>query len=246
MKPARVLKTEADVSVQIQSDFGKLLVFLATGKQILFEGFLRVYTEGRDEESNDPNERRLPALNKGQVVLPVSVEPFGHQTKPPARYTDATLIKKLEEQGIGRPSTYASIISVIVDRGYVRKVGKQLVPTFKAFLAMEVLENNFQELMDLGFTAKMDEALDEISEGHQDSKKYLHAFFMGENGKMGLKPMIDERKKEIPYPALVIGSHPDSGEPILVRNGKTGRGISSAWSRGVQTVRKHPGRPGTG
>jgi DNA topoisomerase-1 len=222
MKPARVLKTEADVSVKIASDFANTLVFLATGKQIQFDGFLRVYTEGRDEESGDPNERRLPLLTKGQTVDAVSVDPFGHQTKPPARYTDATLIKKLEEQGIGRPSTYASIISVIVDRGYVRKVGKQLIPTFKAFLAMEVLENNFHELMDLGFTAKMDEALDEISEGKEDSKKYLHAFFMGEDGKTGLKPMIDERKKEIPYPALAIGSHPETGEPILVRNGKTG------------------------
>jgi DNA topoisomerase-1 len=222
MKPARVLKTEADVSVSVDSSHGKSLAFLATGKQIQFDGFLRVYTEGQDEDAADPNERRLPALAKGQVVDLKSVDALGHQTKPPARYTDATLIRKLEEQGIGRPSTYASIISVIVDRGYVRKTGKQLVPTFKAFLAMEVLENNFEELMDLGFTAKMDEALDEISEGKEDSKKYLHDFFMGQDGKLGLKPMIDARKKDIPYPALVIGTHPENGEPILVRNGKTG------------------------
>lgn len=218
MKPARVLKTEADVSVNVSD---QRLTFLATGKQILFEGFLRVYSEGRDEDAADPKERKLPRLKEGQVVDRLGVEALGHQTKPPARYTDATLIKKLEEQGIGRPSTYASIISVIVDRGYVRKQGKQLVPTFKAFLAMEVLEKNFEELMDLGFTARMDEALDEISEGRANSRKYLHDFFLGD-GKKGLKPMVEERKKEIPYPAFMVGQHPETGETILVRNGKDG------------------------
>jgi DNA topoisomerase-1 len=222
MKPARVLKTEADVTVTVPTPEGpSTLTFLATGKQILFEGFLRVYSEGRDDDAADPKERKLPRLEKGQEVEPHGVEALGHQTKPPARYTDATLIKKLEEQGIGRPSTYASIISVIVDRGYVRKVGKQLVPSFKAFLTMEVLEKNFEELMDLGFTARMDEALDEISEGRANSKRYLHDFFLGD-GKKGLKPMVDERKREIPYPAFIVGVHPETNEQILVRNGKDG------------------------
>jgi DNA topoisomerase-1 len=219
MKPAQVLKTEADVTVEAS---GQSLIFLATGKQVRFDGFLRVYREGRDDETTDPHERRLPSLKKGQEVERVSVDPQGHQTKPPARYTDATLIKKLEEQGIGRPSTYASIISVIVDRGYVRKAGKQLVPTFKAFLAMDVLESNFHELMDLGFTARMDEALDEISEGKADSKGYLHTFFLGDGPKKGLKPLVDERKREIPYPAFAVGTHPETGEQLLVRAGKDG------------------------
>ncbi|HEY0866545.1 MAG TPA: type I DNA topoisomerase, partial [Fimbriimonas sp.] len=116
MKPARVLKTEADVTVALED--GRKLVFLSTGKQILFDGFLRVYSEGRDEDAAEPGERKLPRLEQGMVVDLVKLGEQFHQTKPPARYTDATLIKKLEELGIGRPSTYASIISVIVDRGY--------------------------------------------------------------------------------------------------------------------------------
>jgi DNA topoisomerase-1 len=227
MKPAKVLRTEAEISVEISgADATRAgasrLGFVSTGKQIIFEGYLKVYSEGRDDESADPSERRLPNLKKGDEVLRQTVDPIGHQTKPPARYTDATLIKKLEEQGIGRPSTYASIISVIVDRGYVRKQGKQLVPTFKAFLTMEVLESNFQELMDLGFTAKMDEALDEISEGRANSRLYLKNFFLGSEEKKGLKPMVDERKKEIPFPVFFVGNHPETGEPIVVRTGKDG------------------------
>lgn len=223
MKPTRVLRTEADVTLQSSAlaPEANSLTFLATGKQILFDGFLRVYSEGRDEDASDPRERTLPRMKEGMEVESTGVDPVGHSTKPPARYTDATLIKKLEELGIGRPSTYASIISVIVDRGYVRKAGKQLVPTFKAFLTIEVLEGNFQELMDLGFTAKMDEMLDEISEGKANSRTYLKDFFLG-NGRPGLKTIVDERKKEIPYPAFIVGKHPETDEQILVRNGKDG------------------------
>jgi DNA topoisomerase-1 len=219
MKPAQVLRTEAEIGVKAD---GKDLAFIATGRQIKFDGFLRVYSEGRDEEAADPREKKLPRLVEGATVERLGVDAVGHSTKPPARYTDATLIKKLEEQGIGRPSTYASIISVIVDRGYVRKVAKQLVPTFRAFLAMEVLENNFAELMDLGFTARMDEALDEISEGKDESKRYLREFFLGTDTKMGLHQLVEERAKEIPYPNFIVGDHPETGEPIIVRNGKDG------------------------
>ncbi len=225
MKPARVLKTEADVSVETAE--GKL-TFLATGKQILFEGFLRVYSEGKDDAQDDtgkedPRERLLPKLTNGQEVDLRKVNALGHKTKPPARFTDATLIKKLEEQGIGRPSTYASIIATVVDRGYVRKVAKQLVPTFKAFLAYEVLEVNFHELTDLGFTARMDEELDRIAGGERGAKEYLREFFLGTEDKPGLRPMVEERRKTIPYPAFQVGPHPETGEMILVRNGKDGR-----------------------
>ena len=219
MRPAQVLRTEAEIVVKTP-DNG--LSFVATGRQIKFDGFLRVYREGRDEDAADPSERRLPRLVQGQEVERIGVDALGHSTKPPARYTDATLIKKLEDQGIGRPSTYASIISVIVDRGYVRKVAKQLVPTFRAFLAMEVLENNFGELMDLGFTAHMDEALDRISEGKDDSKRYLKEFFMGSDSHLGLHQLVEERGKEIPYPNFLVGHEPETNEPIVVRNGKDG------------------------
>jgi len=221
MKPAQVLKTEAQIAVDVN---GEKLLFDSSGKQILFDGYRRIYLEGVDDPDaeRDAMERRLPRLVDGMEVEQRSVEAQPHNTKPPARYTDATLIKKLEEQGIGRPSTYASIISVIVDRGYVRKAGKQLIPTWKAYLTMEVLEKNFHEFVDLGFTAQMDEALDEISEGHVKSRKYLHDFFMGEDGKPGLKTIVDQRKKDIPYPAFILGKDPESGEDILVRTNKTG------------------------
>ncbi|HVT12702.1 MAG TPA: type I DNA topoisomerase [Fimbriimonadaceae bacterium] len=219
MKPARVLKTEAEIDVAAGSE---KLVFRTTGKQILFDGFRRVYMEGQDEESEREGERRLPTLKEGMEVGLQKVEAAGHETKPPARYTDATLIKRLEELGIGRPSTYASIIAVIVDRGYVRKSGKQLIPTFKAFLTMEVLESGFHEFMELGFTARMDEALDEISEGKCDPKQYLREFFLGAGQKPGLKKLVDERRKEIPFPTFAVGKHPDSGEAIIVRNGRDG------------------------
>jgi len=219
MKSSRVLKTEAEIAVQAG---GEKLLFRTTGKQILFDGFRRVYLEGRDDETDKEGERRLPPLKEGMLVALRAVEAAGHETKPPARYTDATLIKRLEELGIGRPSTYASIIAVIVDRGYVRKTGKQLVPTFRAFLAMEVLEQGFHEFMELGFTARMDEALDEISEGKCDPKLYLKEFFLGLNGKPGLKTLVDERKREIPFPSYSVGNDPATGEPIVVRNGRDG------------------------
>jgi DNA topoisomerase-1 len=216
MKSARVLKTEAEISVKAGAE---ALVFGASGKQILFDGFRRLYLEGLDDEEREAGERRLPRMAEGQELAAAGVEPEGHTTKPPARYTDATLIKKLEENGIGRPSTYASIISVIVDRGYVRKSGKQLVPSFKAFLTMDVLEQNFGEFTDLDFTRQMDDVLDEISVGKADSKAYLGSFFLGEGG---LKTAVDSRKKEIPYPSFLVGAHPATGEEILVRLGQQG------------------------
>lgn len=217
MKPANVLRTEVEVSVEDAT-------FRAAGKQILFDGYRRVYLEGMDDEEaeKESGEKRLPRLKEGVDVNLVTLGAAGHETKPPARYTDATLIKELEKQGIGRPSTYASIISVIVDRGYVRKSGKQLVPTFKAFLTIEVLETGFGEFMELDFTRNMDDALDEIADGKASAKKYLREFFLGNDGKQGLKIVVEERKRQIPYPAFKVGEHPETGEQVLVRNGKEG------------------------
>jgi DNA topoisomerase-1 len=223
MKPARVLRTSVEIEVETPSPHGQSnLRFTASGRQIQFPGFLRAYIEGSDdpEAELEGQERILPPLKKGDVLDPANVEASGHETKPPPRYTDATLIKRLEKEGIGRPSTYASIISTIVDRGYVRKEGKQLVPTFRAFLAMEVLEKHFQEFMELGFTAKMDEELDDIARGKEDSEAYLRSFFLGDRG---LKKAVDDRKKTIPYPAYEVGLHPETQRPIIVRLGKDGR-----------------------
>ena len=220
MKPAIVLRTEVDVAAFADS---KRLTFQSSGRQIKFEGYLRVYSEGKEEEATDSEDRKLPRLAEGNEVALQSLNEKRHETKPPARYTDATLIKKLEEQGLGRPSTYASILGVIVDRGYVRKDKRQLVPTFLAFLTMEVLEGSFSELMDLGFTAKMDDELDDIAEGKERATTYLSEFFIGTDEKPGLKKLVDARKREIPYPAFEIGFHPGTGERMIVRQGKDDR-----------------------
>lgn len=221
MKPAEVMRTSARIEVQAGKD---ALQFLATGKEILFPGFLRAYVEGSDdpEAELEGKERILPTLKQGQVVEAKAVEPLRHETRPPARYTDASLIKRLEELGIGRPSTYASILSVIVDRGYIRKQGRELIPTFTAFLTMEVLDKSFGEFLDLKFTATMDDQLDQIANGKTDSKTYLRGFFLGDDRALGLWQAVEERKKQIPYPVSAIGNDPESGAPIVVRLGKDG------------------------
>jgi DNA topoisomerase I len=221
MTNAKVLRTEALVEATVTSEIGKTLTFQANGIQILDPGYLAVYREGKDED-DEGSDKTLPRMQKGQEANVIDLNALEHNTLPPARYNDATLIKKMEELGIGRPSTYASIISVIVDRGYVRKAGKQLIPTWRAFMAMEVLDVHFNELMDFGFTARMDEVLDEISEGKAESKEYLQQFFIGNADKPGLKTLVEERKLLIPFPNIQIGAHPETGEMIIVRNGKDG------------------------
>ena len=221
MKPAEVLRTTVEVEATIE---GQKLTFGASGKEIRFPGFLSAYVEDSDdpEAALEGRERLLPELNEGQEVILEKLEAARHETKAPARYTEATLIKALESLGIGRPSTYASIMSVIVDRGYVRRKAKELIPTFTAFMAIEVLDNHFQEFMDLGFTAQMDETLDEIAGGEKDSKDYLKRFFLGEDGHIGLKDAVAERRLKIPFPNYEIGKHPETGEQVIVRIGKNG------------------------
>jgi DNA topoisomerase-1 len=174
--------------------------------------------ESEDDGSKEPT---LPALAKGQVLEATDVQPVGHKTRPPARYTDATLIKKLEELGIGRPSTYATILDVINQRDYVRKQGKELVPTWTAFIVMQLLEDHFNEFMNLDFTAKMDEDLDEIANGRMHMQEYLAEFFLGGNGQVGLKPAVDERSGMIPYPLYPIGTDESLGT-IYVKMGRSG------------------------
>ncbi len=158
--------------------------FKATGQRTDFAGFLRAYVEGSDdpdaalEDKDDP----LPPLAVGDHPTCEALEPVGHETKPPARYTEASLVKALEEQGIGRPSTYASIIGTIQDRGYVVRQGQALVPTFTAFAVTDLLIRHFGELVDVEFTRKMEGTLDEIAEGQQDSLAYLRRFYLGQGG----------------------------------------------------------------
>lgn len=221
MRAADVMRSSIEIAVDVD---GRPLTFGASGKEIVFPGFLRAYVEDVDDPDAEiaGKERILPRLTVGEQLNPVTVTAEGHATKPPARYTEATLVKKLEELAIGRPSTYATILRTIEDRGYVRKVRKELVPTIVAFLTMEVLDNHFQEFMDLGFTAKMDERLDDIANGQAETKGYLREFFFGENGRPGLKDAVAERRAEIPFPAVRIGVDPESGKEILIRLSKRG------------------------
>ncbi|MEA2002850.1 MAG: type I DNA topoisomerase [Actinomycetota bacterium] len=199
--------------------------FSASGTTIVFPGFLRAYVEGSDDPDAalDDQERHLPAVTKGDHVTPTDIEPKGHATKPPARFTEASLIKRLEELGIGRPSTYASIISTIQDRGYVYKKGSALVPTFTAFAAVALMEQHFSELVDYAFTARMEDDLDQIANGDREAIPWLKSFYFG-NGHPGLKSLVSTNIEEIDareINAIPIGKD-DKGELVVARSGKFG------------------------
>ena len=170
-------------------------IFRAAGKEVLFDGFVRAYVEGSDdnEESQKEDGRALPPMVEGDTPNCRSVESSGHETKPPARYTEATLIKKLESEGIGRPSTYATIISTIQERGSVQRISSKLVPTFTAFATTQLLEQQFSRLVDVGFTAAMEQNLDEIAGGTRDYKGFLRSFYKGDSGlEMAASIALDE------------------------------------------------------
>ncbi|HSM01590.1 MAG TPA: type I DNA topoisomerase [Acidimicrobiia bacterium] len=201
---------------------GKDAEFSASGKVITFPGFLRAYVEGSDDPDAEleDQEIRLPPLQEGQALDTESLEAVGHETKPPARYTEASLVKKLEELGIGRPSTYASIISTIQERGYVWKKGSALVPTFLAFATVRLLERHFTDLVDYGFTARMEEDLDEIAGGDREHIPYLASFYFG-NGHPGLVELVERTFDAAD--AKEINTIPfDGGEDVVLRSGRYG------------------------
>jgi DNA topoisomerase-1 len=197
----------------------------ASGRTITFPGYLRVYVEGSDdpEADLDDRERVLPELAEGQRLPDPTLEPVGHSTQPPARYTEASLVKKLEELGIGRPSTYASIMQTIQDRGYVWKKGQALVPSWSAFAVVNLLEGHFAAEVDYSFTARMENDLDEIATGQRRRVPFLQAFWFG-NGTPGLTSLIDHAMANAD-PAVVnaipLGKDAD-GVEIVVRNGRYG------------------------
>ncbi len=162
--------------------------FRANGSVVTFAGFLAAYEEISDEKNED-EDRRLPAMTVGQAIKVSEYNCEGHDTKPPARYTEPTLVKKLEELGIGRPSTFASIIQTIQDRGYVYKRGRALVPTFLAFSVTGLLEQHFSKLVDYEFTASMEEDLDKIANGEAQRVDWLRNFFYGHDGQPGLNEL---------------------------------------------------------
>ncbi|MFN8223107.1 MAG: type I DNA topoisomerase [Gaiellales bacterium] len=194
--------------------------FSASGTVITFPGFLKAYEEGKDEPGADEEEeRRLPALEVGQALEARDLAPDGHSTSPPARYTEATLVKALEDRGIGRPSTYASIMGTILDRGYVFKKGTALVPTFLAFAVTKLLEQHFTKLVDYNFTASMEDDLDRIAAGEESRVEWLRRFYNG-NGGDGLHAMVTEHLDEID--ARAVNSIEIPGTELVVRVGRYG------------------------
>ncbi len=232
MAEARLRRTTVDIEAPVADggavDESAFLpgIFQATGTVIDFPGFLRVYVEGSDDPQAELAEQEvvLPRLADGDELTPESVEAKGHETQPPARYTEASLVKKLEEEGIGRPSTYAPTLSRIQERGYVFRRGNALVPTFTGVAVTIVLERHFPEYVDVGFTARMEERLDQIAEGELDWQHHLRRFYFGDPGEEspGLEGRIAAEEPNIEFPEIELGRHPETDRPIVVRVGRFG------------------------
>ncbi|MBU1911491.1 type I DNA topoisomerase, partial [Patescibacteria group bacterium] len=209
----------------------KQYTFRATGQTVLFDGFMRVYFEGQDEsedskreESDEVEDKQgekfLPVLSEGDKPKCDELVPEQHFTKPPPRYTEASLVKKLEEEGIGRPSTYAPTISTVQARGYIKKEGKQLIPEDVAFTVTDLLAEHFKDIVDLKFTAKMEQSLDDIAEGKVERVKFLKGFFVPFEKLIASKGK--EIKKEDVMKERVIGKDPASGLDVVARIGRFG------------------------
>lgn len=214
---------------------GEECVFSASGRTITFPGFLSAYVETVDEEAGgqaDDEEMRLPRLTEGHQVTASELRPDGHTTTPPSRYTEASLVKKLEDEGIGRPSTYASIIKTIQDRGYVYKKGNALVPSWVAFAVVGLLEQHFGRLVDYDFTASMEDDLDAIAAGRERRSDWLTAFYFGSEDRQegtlaklgGLKRLVGVNLEGIDAREInSIKLFDDSdGIPVYVRVGRFG------------------------
>ncbi len=184
---------QTNITVQIQAEDAG---FRASGKRIDFAGFFRAYVEGSDDPDAaiESQEVILPMLRQGDHPTCRELEAIAHETQPPARYSEASLVKTLESEGIGRPSTYASIISTIIDRGYAQMTSNSLVPTFTAFAVTALLEKHFPDLVDTSFTARMERTLDEISTGEAEWLPYLTKFYLGE---LGLENQVKQREDQI-------------------------------------------------
>ncbi len=238
MPDARVLKTTVEFTAAGPS--GEDCALTCTGKAIEFAGYRRAYVEGSDDPESEleAQETILPPFKVGDLVVAdggragaagramatlVAVEPKSHETTPPARFTEASLIKKLEEEGIGRPSTYEPTIETILRRGYVFRQGKALVPSFTAFAVTQLLRDHFADFVDIGFTAEMEKDLDEISNGERPWVDFIREFFRGDGRKhKGLEAMARDEAQQIEYPVVEVGVDPASGEPIRVRIGRFG------------------------
>ena len=235
MAKARLRTTTVMIRATEQSarDAADEALFRASGREILFPGYFRAYVEGSDDPDAaiENQESPLPALAKDEEVDCRELEAVGHATKPPARYTEATLVRALETEGIGRPSTYATIIDTIQNRGYVFKQRRELVPTFVAFAVVQLLERNFEELVDLKFTAEMEQTLDDIAEGEVDWLEYLTQFYLSEQG---LESQVREKENVIDPRHAGRVDFPDL--PVEVRIGQFGPFLAREVNGDRQTV----------
>lgn len=196
--------------------------FRAGGKKILFPGFFRAYVEGSDDPDAalENQENFLPALSKGDATDLQDLNFSSHETKPPARYTEATLVKELEKRGVGRPSTYATVISTIQDRGYAKLEAKALVPSFTAFAVTALLEEHFPDLVDSDFTSNLEDKLDGVATGSVDPVEYLDDYYKGDNG---LRAKVDTQEDKIdPQKAKLLDLPLDGLEGISVAVGRFG------------------------
>src|SRR5437763_6057266 len=230
MVDARVLRTTVEITGRGVN--GQDAVFTASGKAIEFAGFRRAYVEGSDDPAAELEEQEtvLPKLtvgdevrrNPGARVQALSLDPKRHDTTPPARFTESSLIKELERLGIGRPSTYAATIGTIERRGYIFRQGKALVPSFTAFAVTRLLRGHFEDLVDVAFTAEMEEDLDQISRGERDWLDFIRQFYRGDKHHRGLEDAVKQAEARADYPLIDGGVDRDSGHPIRVRIGRSG------------------------
>jgi DNA topoisomerase-1 len=216
MADARKLQMRADL--ETTTDDGKRLTFRASGTVLKFAGCLAAYEEAKDDNQEDDDSRRLPPLTKGEVVDVENYSADGHETKPPSRYTEPSLVARLEELGIGRPSTFAATLQTIQDRGYVGKRGRALVPSFIGFAVCNLLEEHFARLVDYDFTAGMEEDLDRIAAGDEERVAWLTKFYFGHDGIAGLHELTADITN---IDAREVNSF-SLGEGITVRVGKFG------------------------
>jgi DNA topoisomerase-1 len=232
MVDARVLRTTLEISAD--GPGGDVAVLTASGKAIEFAGFRRAYVEGSDDPAAELEEQEtiLPQCTVGDRIdrdgrTPIALldtEPKRHETAPPARFTEASLIKELERLGIGRPSTYAPTIATIVRRGYVFRQGKALVPSFTAFAVTKLLRDHFGDFVETDFTAEMEDDLDEISRGEREWVEFLREFYYGNKKKKhrGLLGAVEEGAEKADYPVLDLGGESADGEPVRIRIGRFG------------------------
>jgi DNA topoisomerase I len=214
---------KATLSVKIVVDKDE---YSATGTRILFPGYLRVYVEGNDDpdQALDNKEVILPKFEEGDNLDLVSIFPTPHETKPPARFTEASIVQRLEKEGVGRPSTYATIIGTILDRGYARKDANAILPTFTGMAVAQLLTTHFPKLVEYSFTSGMENALDEIADGTLDSVKYLKSFY---SGKKGLKELVDSQEKSIKPDESRTINLPHLSDTVDIKVGRYGPYIIS-------------------